>query len=60
MWITGYVPNLVIKVTERKQSGMVRPGSSASRYLRPMNIFMSTDDSSLEGSFLENKEMLLL
>ena len=39
---------------------MVRPGSSAWRSLRKMNIFMFTDDSSLEVSFLEHKEMLLV
>ena len=39
---------------------MVRSGSLAWRSLRTMNIFMFTDDSSLEVSFLEHKEMLLM
>ena len=56
----GYVSNLVIEVTERKKSSMVRPGSSMWKSLRPMNIFMFTDDSSLEVHFLEHKEMLLV
>ena len=56
-----YVPNLVIEVTEmKKKSSMVRPGSSAWRSLRTMNIFMFADDSSLEVSFLQHKEMLLV
>ena len=60
MWITGCVPELVLEVTERKKSSMVMPGSSGWRSLRPMNIFMFTDDSSLEVYFLEHKEMLLV
>ena len=53
-----YVPNLVIEVT--KKVSMFGPGSLAWRLLRTMNIFiMFTDDSFLEVSFLENKEMFL-
>ena len=51
-------PNLVIEVTKRKKSSMVRPCSLAWGSLRPMNIFMFTDDSSLKVSFLEHREML--
>ena len=39
---------------------MVRSGSLAWRSLGPMNIFMIADNSSLEVSFLEYKEMLLV
>ena len=60
MWITGYVPSLVIEATVRKKSSMVRTGSLAWRSLRRMNIFMLTDDSSLEVCFLEHKEMLFV
>ena len=52
--------NLVIEVTVRKISSMVRPGSSAWKFSRPINIFMFTDDSSFEVSFLEHKEMLVV
>ena len=51
------VPNFFIEVTEK--SSMGRPGSSVWRSLRTINILMFIDDSSLEVSFLEHKEILL-
>ena len=53
-WITGYVPNLVIELTEGKNKAYVRPGSSVKRPVKPMNIFMFFDDSSFEVSLLEH------
>ena len=63
----SYVPNLVLVCSKpcdrgkrkEKVSSMVKQSSSAWRLLRTMNIFMFTDNSSLEVSFLGQKEMLL-
>ena len=59
MWIMGYVPNHVIEVAEREKSSMVRPGSSAWRCLRVIDIFMFTDYSCLEVSLWSIKNCYL-
>ena len=47
---------LSLRQAKRKKSSIVRPSTSTWRSLRPMNIFMSTDDSSFEESSLEQSQ----